>query len=103
VEGIGSAETLARGRRPEWSVKNWAGAADWFPGVSEGDMPTKNSQRKHGTTRGSPRRRKVSAHSEDNAYKPLCGEVALCLREGRMGSISDDGLGHYNLDRNEDP
>ncbi len=27
------------------------------------------------------------AHSEGMAYKPLCGEVAMCWRVGRMGSI----------------
>ncbi len=27
------------------------------------------------------------AHSEGSAYKPLCGEVALCRRVGRMGSF----------------
>src|SRR5215472_4983749 len=26
-------------------------------------------------------------HSEGTAYKPLCGEIAVCPREGRMGSI----------------
>ena len=26
-------------------------------------------------------------HSEDTAYKPPCGEIAMCLRVGRMGSI----------------
>ena len=44
----------------------------------------------------------VLAHSEGSAYKPLCGEIALRLRVGRMGSVSVDGPGHYNLDRSED-
>jgi hypothetical protein len=26
-------------------------------------------------------------HSEGIAYKPLCGEIAMCLRVGRMRSI----------------
>jgi len=26
-------------------------------------------------------------HSEGIAYKPLCGEIAMCLRAGRMGPI----------------
>jgi hypothetical protein len=43
------------------------------------------------------------AHSEGSAYKPLCGEIALGQRVGRMGSVSVDGPGHYNLDRSEDP
>ncbi len=34
-------------------------------------------------TRWSPRFRK--GHSEGSAYKPLCGEVVLCRRVGRMG------------------
>ena len=56
VEGDGSAEALLEGRRPVRSVKNWVVSTDRLPGVSEGDMPTKNSQRKHGTTCGSPRK-----------------------------------------------
>jgi len=27
------------------------------------------------------------AHSEGIVYKPLCGEVAMCRRVGRMGPI----------------
>ncbi len=37
--------------------RNWAPAAEELPGVSEGDMSIEDNQRKHGTTRGSPRRR----------------------------------------------
>ena len=55
-----------------------------LPGVIEGGMSGKNGQRKLGTTRGSPRR---SRNSEGIAYKPPSGEVAMCLRVGRMGSI----------------
>ena len=36
---------------------------------------------KPGTARGSPR----LAHSEGIAYKPPCGEIAMCLRAGLMG------------------
>ena len=53
-----------------------------LPEVIEGGMPGRNGQRKPGTTRGSPRRSR-----EGIAYKPPCGEVAMCLRVGRMGSI----------------
>jgi hypothetical protein len=63
--------------------RNWVHAADEHPGVSEGDMPTKNDQRKLGTTRGSPRLQ--TGYSEGSAYKPPCGEVALCRQVGRMG------------------
>jgi hypothetical protein len=36
--------------------RNWVRAAEELPGVSEGDMPIENHQRKHGTTRGLRRR-----------------------------------------------
>jgi hypothetical protein len=47
----------APGRRPCHWRRNWVHAADELPGVSEGDMSIEDNQRKHGTTRGSPRRR----------------------------------------------
>ena len=57
--------------------RNWVHATDELSGVSEGDRSIENGQRKLGTTHGSPRRCKVT-HSEGSAYKPLCGEIALC-------------------------
>ena len=51
------------------------------PGSVEGGMSTQNTQRTHGTTRGSPR----PWPSEGIAYKPLRGEIAMCSRVGRMG------------------
>ena len=61
-------------------------AAEELPGVPEDDMSTQNGQRKHGTTRGLPRRRRQEpTHSDGNRYKPLSGEIGLCLRVGRMG------------------
>ena len=42
-------------------------------------------------------------HSEGIAYKPPCGEIAMCLRVGRMGPIKCDGPGHYNPDLSEGP
>jgi hypothetical protein len=53
---LGNAEPVAKGRRPASSVKDWVHAADGIPGVVEDDMSRRNMQRKHGTTRGSPRR-----------------------------------------------
>ena len=44
---------------------------------------------------------KALPYSEDIAYKPPCGEIAVCLRVGRMRPISDDGPGHYNPDPSE--
>jgi len=46
---------------------------------------------------------KALPYSEDIAYKPPCGEIAVCLRVGRMRPISDDGPGHYNPDPSEGP
>ena len=42
-------------------------------------------------------------HSEGISYKPPCGEVEMCPQVGRMGPISEDGPGHYNLDWSEGP
>lgn len=64
--------------------RNWVHAADELPGVSEDDVPRRTGQRKHGTTRGSPRR---NTYSEDISYKPQGGEIEVCRRVGRMGSI----------------
>ena len=54
-------------------------AAEKLPGASEGDISIENRQRMHGTTRG------------------------MCPQVGRMGPISEDGPGHYNLDWSEGP
>src|ERR1700726_2362611 len=37
--------------------------------------------------RNHPRVASALPHSEGIAYKPLCGEIAMCSRVGRMGSI----------------
>ena len=77
-------------------------ATDELPGVSEDDM---SRQQANESTEPLVGRlgAAVLAHSKGSAYKPPCGEIALRLRVGRMGSVSVDGPGHYNLDRNEDP
>src|ERR1700692_1287703 len=53
------------------------------PRSRRGRHVRKEGQRKRGTTRRSPRR---SMHSEGISYKPLSGEIGMCLRVGRMGS-----------------
>jgi len=63
-------------------------------------MSGRNVQRKLGTTRGSPRR---SRTAKDIAYKPLCGEIAMCHEWGRMGRLSDDGSRQHNSGKSEDP
>ncbi len=97
---IGSAEFLKTGRRPVSSAKKiWAQAADGLPGVVEDDMSRRNGQRKLGTTRGSPRRSRTAKAS----HISRSGEIAVCLRVGRMGAISVDGPGQHNPARSEAP
>ena len=55
-----------------------------LPGVVEDGMPGANEQRKPGTARGSP---PALPHGKGIAYKPPCGEIAMCPRVGRMGPI----------------
>ena len=55
-----------------------------LPGVPGDGMPGENAQRKLGTH---SRVAEALPHSEGIAYKPLCGEIAMCLRVGRMGPI----------------
>ena len=55
-----------------------------LPGVIESGMPRRNGQRKPGNH---PRVASALPHSEGIAYKPLCGEIAMCSRVRRMGSI----------------
>ena len=61
-------------------------ATDGLSGVSEDDM-----SRQYANESTEPLGGRLGAsdrvHSEDIAYKPLCGEIAVCLRVGRMGSI----------------
>ena len=54
-----------------------------LPGVIEGDM----SERKGSESTEPLVGRRGRQVSEDSAYKPQCGEMALCWRVGRMGSI----------------
>ena len=71
-------------------------AADEQPGVPEGDMS------KHGTTRRSPRRPvgRTARASRISRY----AVKSRCAGEwGGWGQLSDDGSGHYNPDRSEDP
>ena len=83
-------------RRP----RNWAYAADGLPGVVEDDTPRRNGQRKHGTTRRSPRPRGTArtARISRQAAKSCCaGEW------GGWGRVSVDGSGQNNPNRSEGP
>src|SRR5215472_89751 len=64
-EDIGSAGTLPSRRRPASSAKELGIGSRGTPGVSDDDMSIKNSQRKLGTTRRSPRRRSSARRAVD--------------------------------------
>jgi hypothetical protein len=83
-EDIGSAETLSTGRRPASTAKELGIGSRGTPGVSDDDMSIKNSQRKHGTTRWSPRRRTFGRTARAFRISRV-GEVEMCWRVGRMG------------------
>ena len=57
--------------------------ADGLSGVAKGDMSRRMSQRKHGTSGGSPRRSRTAKAWRISRRD---GEVAMCLPEGQMGS-----------------
>jgi hypothetical protein len=80
--------------------RNWVHAAVESPGVLECDMPTKSEQRKHGTTRRSPRPAGTAK------ALPINRRAAKWRRAdewGGWGRLSVDGPGHYNPDRSEGP
>ena len=71
-----------------------------LPGDLGDGMSGRNGKRKLGTTRGSPRRSRTAKASR---ISRIVGEIAVCLRVGRMGPISVDGPGQNNPDRSEGP
>ena len=82
--------------------RNWVYAADELPGVAGGRHVERECQRKHGSTRGSPRRRvrrtaKASRISR-SAVKSRCA-----WEWGAWDQLSDDGPGQHNPDRSEGP
>ena len=79
-------------------------AAEELPGVSEGDMSIEDSQRKHGTTRGSPRRWRFRPRTARASRINRRAVKSRCARKwGAWGRLSVDGPRHYNLDRSEGP
>jgi hypothetical protein len=71
-----------------------------LPGELGDGMSGRNGKRKLGTTRGSPRRSRTAKASRISCR---AGEIAMCLRVGRMGPTSDDGPGQNNPDRSAGP
>ena len=82
---MGSAETFQR--RLKASVvgeSDWMDATDELPGGPGGrhaETVSINESPEPLVGRLGP----CYGHSEGIAYKPLCGEVAMCWRVGRMG------------------
>jgi hypothetical protein len=64
IEVWTSDDRVPRGHRERHAKKEWSAKA-----------------------RNHPRVASALPHSEGIAYKPLCGEIAMCSRVGRMGSI----------------
>jgi hypothetical protein len=97
---VESVEHFSAVRRPMSPTKNWVRAVGELSGVSEGDMLTKIDHRRHGTTRGLPRRQRTAKASRisRSSAKSRCA-----CEWGGWGRVSEDGPGHYNLDRSEGP
>ncbi len=64
-------------------VKELVTSSDELFGDTEDDMPGRRTQRKHGTTRWSPRR---SRTAKALRISRIDGEIVMCRRVGRMGS-----------------
>ena len=79
---------------------NWEQAADGLSGDVEDGMSGQTGQRKHGTTRGSPRRSRTAKASRITG---LVGKSRRACEWGGWGRISDDGPGQKNPDRSEGP
>jgi hypothetical protein len=97
---FGNAEPFRKGRRPESSTKNWVDAVDGVPGVNEDDMSRKNGQRKHGTSRGSPR---PTGTAKASCITGTAGKSWRARERGRWGRLSVDGPGQNNPDWSEGP
>jgi len=66
-------------------------------------MQRRNSQRKPGTTRWSPRRRAVGGTARASRINRAAAKSRCAGEWGGWGRLSDDGPGHYNPDRSEGP
>src|SRR3979411_1880284 len=85
---IGSAELLRSRRRPCRHRSSGLAMIE-LPGVIESGMPRRNGQRKPGTTRGTPRRRRTAKASRISRYAVKSG----CAGEwDGWGRLSGDGL-----------
>jgi hypothetical protein len=78
----------------------WEHAADEHSVGVEDGMSGKSGQRKHGTTRGSPRR---SRTAKALGITGTAGKTRRACEWGGWGRLSDDGPGQNNPDRSEGP
>jgi len=79
---------------------DWEHAADEHSGGVEDGTLGKSEQRKHGTTRGSPRRSRTAKAS---SITGTAGKPRRAHEWGGWGRISVDGPGQNNPDRSEGP
>jgi len=79
---------------------SWEHAADEHSGGIEDGMSGKSGQRKHGTTRGSPRHSRTAKAS---GITGIAEKTRRACEWGGWGRLSDDGPGQKNPDRSEGP
>jgi hypothetical protein len=89
-----------RGEGQRCRRRNWVHAVGGISGVRERDMSRKNSQRKHGTTRGSPR---PAGTAKAHRITSTAGKSGRAREWGGWGRLSVDGPGQNNPDRSEGP
>jgi hypothetical protein len=75
-------------------------AVDELPGVVEDGMSGRNEQRKHRTTRGSPRRSRTAKASRMTG---TAGKSRRAREWVGWGRLSVEGPGQQNPDRSEGP
>ena len=80
---IGSAEPLRISAKAMSASKFWT-SDDRAP---RGHRERHAKKEWSAKARNHPRVASALPHSEGIAYKPPCGEIAMCSRVGRMGSI----------------
>jgi len=102
---IGSAETLRLGRRPVSSVKELGACNRWTSRDPGGQHVDTEHRQKHGTSRGSPRRRSLSIRctAKTSRISRDAAKSRCACEWGGWGRLSEDGPGHYNPVWSEDP
>src|ERR1700719_3452291 len=94
---VGSAEPVVKRRRPCWHRK----AGTYRCRTPRGRRGRHARKECAAKARNHSRVASALPHSEGITYKPPCGEIAMCLRVGRMSRLSNDGPGQDNPDPSE--